>query len=113
MDDVFFIDRDGNKIYSDTIASHIGLANLILEQNNQWDEEYKKSGMNDPVDFLVLRKGYLKLSNLGPYYRRIVYSSARLTEKQRDLIEYYHEEGYDIDDLDDLELRRLMEEESR
>ena len=33
MEGVYFIDREGNVIHSDGIESHIGLANLIIEQN--------------------------------------------------------------------------------
>ena len=33
MGEAFFVDKYGNKISSDEIASHIGLANLMLEKD--------------------------------------------------------------------------------
>jgi len=108
MDEVFFIDRDGNKISSDTMSSHYGLAHLILEQNENLKEEFEQSKRNDKVDFLIFEKGYLTVSNIG-YYRKIKFSSLSITEKQRAIIEYFCEQGYEIDDLVLHHLKELEE----
>ena len=99
MEEVFFIDRDGNKISMDQISSHIGLANEIINRNEFIKQEFEKSGKMDPIDFLVSNKGYMKLTNQG-FYRRCVYSSSKVSERQRDFIEYFIEEGYRLDDIE-------------
>ena len=109
MDDAFFIDREGNKIYSDTIASHIGLANLIIKNNQQLSKEYELSKRKDKVDFLIYEKGYVTISNIA-YYRKIKFSSLSISERQREIIEYYCKRGYDVDDL---ALEHLNELEER
>ena len=99
-EEVCFIDGDGNKISCENISSHIGLAMAILEQDQKINEEFKRSTMQDPVDFLVYNKGWAKTTRQG-YYRKCIYSSSRLTEKQRKRLLYYkYTEGYEMDDLD-------------
>ena len=97
MNDIFFVDREGNKIYNEKIASHIGLANLMLKENEHLRKEFEKSKKNDPTDFLI-SKGYLKISNIS-CYRRVVYFSSKISDKQRRLLRYYCEEGYELDDI--------------
>ena len=97
MNDIFFVDREGNKIYNEKIASHIGLANLMIKESEHLKKEFEESQKNDPVDFLI-SKGYLKISNIS-YYRRVVYFSSKISDKQRRLLRYYCEEGYNLDDL--------------
>ena len=105
MDDAFFIDKDGNEIYSDTISSHIGLAKFILKNNQQLQEEYEKSSAHDPIDFLVQNEGYLKVSNIG-YYKKITYDSSNLSDRQKEVLDYYHfEEGFELDDLKMIKLQ--------
>ena len=105
-EEVCFIDGDGNKISCEDICSHTGLARAILEKDKKLDEEFKKSGMQDPVDFFIYNKGWAKATCQG-YYKKCVYSSSRLTEKQRKLLLYYKRAaGYEMDDLDMLELQQ-------
>ena len=106
MDDIFFIDKDGNKIYSEEVASHIALANIIISKNASLREEYEKSKRNGyPTDFLIFEKGYLKVSNIA-YYQKIVYSSAaNLSEKQIRLIQYFRMDGYSAEDVSLVELK--------
>lgn len=99
MEEVFFIDREGNKISMDEISSHIGLANEIVKRNKILKEDFEKSGKVDPVDFLISNKGYMKLTNQR-LYRRCVYSSSKVSEKQRDFIAYFIDEGYKLDDIE-------------
>ena len=99
MEEVFFIDREGNKISIDGVLSHIGLAHKIVESSDNLKSEFNKSGKVDPIDFLISNKGYMKLSNQG-YYRKCVYSSSKVSERQRAFIDYFIEEGYSLDDLE-------------
>ena len=106
MEGVYFIDREGNVIHSDGIESHIGLANLIIEQNPNLKEEFEKSGQQDPVDFLVEHKGYMKVRNNGYYRRGITFDSQKLSDVQRKAIRNYHEEGYKMDDVALIRIRQ-------
>ena len=108
MEEVFFIDRDGNKISNEQVESHYGLAYLILQQNKQLKEEFEKGKRKDMVDFLTFEKGYLTVSNIG-YYRKIKFSSLSITEKQRAIIEHFGEQGYDVDDLTLYHLKEIEE----
>ena len=109
MEGVYFIDKEGNVIHCDTIESHIALANLIIEQNSRFKEEFNKCGMRDPVDFLVERKGYMKVRNHGYYRRGITFDSQKLSDIQRQVIRNYHEEGYRMDDVALIRLRQKRE----
>lgn len=109
MEGVWFIDKDGNVLHCDTIESHIGLANLIIEHNSQFKEEFNKCGMRDPVDFLVEHKGYMKVRNNGYYRRGITFDSQKLSDVQRNAIRNYYEEGYRMDDVALIRIRQKRE----
>lgn len=93
-----FIDKNGNEIFDEEISSHIGLAMKLLENNEKLRKEYEQSGKKDPIDFLIIDKGLLKLTKQA-YYRKCVYHSKKISDRQRQMIQYYHEEGYSSDDL--------------
>ena len=40
MEDVYFIDRDGNKVSAEGISSHIGLAFEILKHSKTFQEQF-------------------------------------------------------------------------
>ena len=103
IEEVFFIDRNGNKISSDNISSHIGLAQEILKQNQVVNNQFLKSGIKDPVEFLVSR-GYIKISEIR-WYKVCQYSSSQITEVQREYVNYYEEHGFDLEDYDFLRLK--------
>lgn len=99
MDDyVSFIDSNGNEISCDDVSPHIGLATNIIEENPEFKKEFLKSG-KDPVNFLILDKGYLARGTIGNYYKSISYSSDKISTKQKKSIEYYKEEGYSTTDF--------------
>ena len=93
IDEAFFIDENGNKISSEEISSHIGLALRILEENEELKKEFEKSGKANPVEFLISNKGYMAGGTMG-VYKSITYKSSSITDKQRRLLGYYYEEGY-------------------
>ena len=96
MDECYFITNDGQKVYNEKILSHIGLAQSFIEKTPILKKEFEKSRINDPSDFLV-RKGYLKVSNMG-YYKKVAYLSTTISEKQMKLVKYFKEEGYEVED---------------
>ena len=97
MEEVFFIDENGNKISCDNISSHIGLANLIMEKADL-KTEFEQSGKYNPIEFLIENKGYLAIS-YSDIYRKVTYDSEFISEKQKRLIQYYTEEVYDFTDF--------------
>ena len=105
----FFVDKEGNKISMDKISSHIGLAVEVMKNDAKLYEEFKKSGKRDPVDFLISNKGYIKITNQG-YYRKCIYSSSKISEKQRDICLYYIEQGYGVEDQDRLNMMGIGRE---
>lgn len=95
MDNVFFIDKKGNRISVDGISSHVALANYILENDKELKKEFEQSGESNPANFLLINKGYMEAGG-----ERIVYDSAVLSDEQRRWIRYYIvEEGYMHNDL--------------
>ncbi len=93
---VSFVDSNCNEISNEEISSHIGLANLIVESDEALKEEYKESGRNNTVEFLILDKGYFSKGTMGAHYKQIVYSKCNISDKQRKLIAYLKEEGYTL-----------------
>lgn len=104
MEEVFFIDENGNKISCENISSHIGLANLIIEKKDL-KKEFEQSGKYSPTEFLIENKGYIAISDIDTY-RKVTYDSEFTSEKQKRLIQYYSEEGYDFTDFA-IERRKL------
>ena len=54
MSEVFFIDKKGNKISCDKVNSHIGLANIVMENDEKLKQEFQRSGKQNPVETLLL-----------------------------------------------------------
>lgn len=111
MEGVWFIDKEGNVLHCDTIESHTALANLIIQENPQIKVEFEKSKERDPVDFLILKKGYIKARNNSYYRRGLTYDSQMLSEIQRKAIPSFYEEGYRLDDVALIRIRKKRQEQ--
>lgn len=103
--DEFFIDKNGEKVSIEGIFSHYDLAMKLLENDKNLQIQFKESKEKDPIDFLVCDKGYMKLTTQA-YYKKCVYHSRVISEKQRELIKEYCKNGYDIDDIYILDMQR-------
>ena len=99
MEDIFFVDKNGKKIFSEEISSHIALGNLVIQKDEQLKKEYEESGKRDVVDFLISDKGYLKVTNID-YYYSLVFSASKISKKQKEVVRRYGIAGYRLDDLD-------------
>lgn len=105
--DVFLIDSEGNKVSSDTIDFHLGLAKLVLEKDEKLKREYEKlqkeyeeqSRVFDESLFLLTKKGYMEGIEIGEQYKKITYYSKLISEKQRNIIEYYRNKKAKLYDL--------------
>lgn len=109
--DVFLIDNEGNKISSDEINFHLGLAKLVLGKDEKLKEEYEQSGALDEFQFLLLKKGYIAGAEIGEQYKKITYYSKLVSEKQTKIIEYYRNKKAKLYDL--AEDEQKMEREER
>ena len=109
--DVCFIDQNGSLVSAKDISSHIELSKVILEKDEELLEEFKQSGRKDPVDFLVMDKGYIKVSDNGDYYKVVSFSHSKISDKQRRLLAYYREEGYRLDNLSKFEKNNIEAKE--
>jgi len=111
-DGICFIDKEGKRFSCDTIASHIGLAKLIIEQDSKLGEEYKASNKIDPVDFLISNKGYMRVTNQG-CYRVLVFDSTTISNMQRGVIRHYNELGFRLEDMEVIKQRMQKNNELR
>lgn len=98
IEDVFFIDKDGNKISDEHISSHIGLAYTMIEKDEELKKEFENSGERNPLIYLIINKGYMTFSEMGSY-RKVVCNSRIMTEKQKDMMEAYKRSGFQIEDF--------------
>ncbi len=94
---VFFIDSDGKIISDDEIGYHEELAKKVLENNENLNSKYLKSGLNNKTLFLIVMEKYFAGSNTDRY-REISYLSP-IVEERKGLLAYYYEEGYKLRDL--------------
>lgn len=106
MEAVFLIDKQGRRISSENISSHIGLANLIIEKDEELKKEFERSGKYNPVEFLIEDKGWMAISDDNFYNREVTYDSEFISEEQKRWMQYYHEEGYHFTDFA-MERRKL------
>ncbi len=98
-EEISLINQEGEKITSDKISSHIGLAYLILERDEELKKEFEQSGKRNPLEFLLGDKGWMTTAKIGEYYKKIVYDSEIISDSQKKWIEYYLKKGYRPQDL--------------
>lgn len=101
----FFIDRNGEKVSIEGIFSHYDLAIKLIENDEKLHKQFEKSKEKDPIDFLVCDKGYMKLTTQA-YFRKCVYHSKVISEKQKEMVREYVKSGYDLDDMYILDMQR-------
>ena len=82
MSEVFFIDQKGNKFSCDNVNSHIGLANIVMENDEELKQEFQRSGKQNPVNFFLEDKGYMA-GNEG-YNGKLTYDSEFVSDEQKD-----------------------------
>ena len=79
MDEIFFVDKKGNKISSEEISSHIGLALQIIKQEQNLESEFKSSNEKNASIFLIKEKGYMAASETD-IRNFIVYNSLNMVK---------------------------------
>ena len=99
----YFIDQQGNILTYDDINSHIGIATRYIESDPRIKEEYEKSGIKYPSDFLVMKKGFIQVTDdtgNGFYNRKIMFSAVLAKPIQKRIIMGYIEDGFEAENLD-------------
>ena len=69
----------------------------MLEKDEELKKEFEESGKKDPIEFLISNKGYIAGGTMG-VYKSIIYKSSSISEKQKKILAYYYEEGYNLKD---------------
>ena len=67
MEEVIFIDPNGNIIQYDNICSHVGVAAKLISENEELKQRYQESGCRVPNMFLMVYEGYIAVS-VDPIY---------------------------------------------
>ena len=97
-EEVYFVNDKGEKISCENISSHIGLANLIFDKDENIKKEFELSGKVSALEFFLEDKGYINVSNMG-YYGNVIFDGDIITDEQRKWLLYFHEAGYSFRDL--------------
>ena len=109
MSEVFKKKKKGNKFSCDNVNSHIGLANVVIENDENLKQEFQKSGKRNPVEFLLGDKGYI--AGDEGYHGKLTFDSEVTSDEQKRWIAYYvGEEGYQHHDL--AREREIMQREN-
>ena len=94
---VFFIDNNENKISNDEIEFHEPLIELIFEKYPELQKKFKQSGINSKYVFL-LEEGYLAGTD-SERYKEITFLKYKISERAKEILLYYYEEGYNLHDI--------------
>jgi hypothetical protein len=91
-----FYDQEGNEYpLGENEGSHIALAIRIVDK--KYKEEFEKSDETDKCDFLMYKKGYIKVGN--ECVDKITYCYRTLSEIQKRIVIEYKIDGWSCDEL--------------
>ena len=91
-----FILPDGKElVMSDKIRTHEALALKYIKENG-YAREYRCSSCEDPIDFLVIELGAIKVGNFASS-TSITVSVPYYSEYIKSMVQMYSSEGYRVD----------------
>ena len=100
MEEVIFIDPKGNIIQYDNICSHAGIAEKLIEENEELKQKFEESGCSIPYVFLMVDEGYLAV-NVDPVYGMTLTANVEnLTDIQRSILNNYLIAGAKLSSID-------------
>ena len=111
---VYYIDKNGNKIYNPKVDFHDTLAMQILKQNSEIKEEFEQSQIDSPSLFLIT-KGYLLVTeDTERNYQDVMFCCLSLNERTTGILGALKENGshiYDIirNDLSQVQLQEIKQ----
>ena len=89
MEEVIFIDPDGNIIQYNEICSHIGLAVRLINENEELKQRYIDAGCPMANLYLIIYEGYISVSIDPVYGMNLTANNQRITNIQREIMNNY------------------------
>lgn len=91
-----FILPDGKElVMSEDIRTHELLAVNYIKENGYW-KDYRNSSCEDPVDFMVIELGAIKVGNFASS-TSITVSAPYYSDYIKSMVEMYSRKGYKVD----------------
>ena len=82
-----------------TSEGHIEIAKRIINNKPSWRAQFEsETRWKDPVDFLIYRKGAIKIGNRWGA-RKISYSSLMLDKETEGVLIEYQSAGWEVEDV--------------
>ena len=100
MEEVIFIDLEGNIIEYNEICSHIGLSSKLISENEILKKLFIESGYKRPDLFLINEIGYISVSVDPNYGIRLIANSEKINSIQKEIIKNYLLDGGKISYID-------------
>ena len=108
MEEVIFIDPNGNIIQYDNICSHVGVAAKLISENEELKQRYQESGCRVPNMFLMVYEGYIAVSVDPIYGMNLTVNSERLTDIQKEIVRNYLISGARLSTINEETVNALM-----
>ena len=100
MEEVIFIDPNGNIIQDKEICSHIGLAKKLIDENEELKERYINDGSPKADLYLIVYEGYLSVSVDPIYGMNLTVNTEKISDTQREIVNNYLISGAKISVVD-------------
>lgn len=100
MEEVIFIDLEGNIIQYNEICSHVGLASKIIAENEELKEKFTNSDCKRTDLFLINEVGYISVSVDPVFGISLIANNDKITDIQRKIMMNYGIAGAKITLLD-------------
>jgi len=98
-----YINPDGRYVEYEDLASHIGIAVRIIEDDEKLKREFEESGIKLATDFLVYKKGFVQVTDdvgNGYYFRKLVFSASKLSPVQKSMVMGLIDDGFTYENVD-------------
>lgn len=99
----YYIDQECKIIEFEDIASHIGIAKRIVEDDELLKKEFENSKMQYQTDFLIERKGFIQVTDEvgnGWYNKKLLFSASKMKPAQKRMIMGLIDEGFTYENVD-------------
>ena len=93
MEEVIFIDSNGNIKQDRDICSHIALAMKLIENDEELKQKYQSSNIKRYDLFLIQNMGYISVSVDSVYGIKLIVNNKCLTDTQRLIMNNYLKAG--------------------
>lgn len=108
----YYINPDGKIVEYEGIASHIGIAMQVIEDDPKMKEEFKNSNFKYATDFLIQKRGFIQVTDdagNGYYQRKLLFSASKMSQAQKRIIMELIAEGFTYENIDETEKEGLKQ----